>query len=297
MTLGFMLIGGVVFYMESTKTVFENYYEGIFRKPVSHLKYYDSRPQSAATLQFRILNSTTTMPVNNNLKKSYKLGGILKTEKKNTSPKIVVLGDSHGVMWCKLIDDICEKYSIPVSLWAMTGVQPIMGVKRERLLTFEERREYDKGRINLITKWQPDIIFLSSRSEYASTKHKHLLEFLSTNSKQVIIIESPPVLAGLGDRNATNFIAFKKIKKKQNGDIIYPRKTSPKLKSSLDKLVSKYSNIETMKIKDLFLTEEGVLCGRDDRVYYYDDDHLNDFGISLAKERFEKAINSYINNN
>ncbi len=80
-------------------------------------------------------------------------------------PRVVLIGDSHAVMWSKLVDEITEELDLTTSLWSINGElvfpyndqvwQP--GV----CLTKGQRMEYDSARMRFIKKWNPDVVIIA----------------------------------------------------------------------------------------------------------------------------------------
>jgi len=285
-----MLLAGTYFYFTSESMMTKNYYKGIYTKPTSHLAYYDNFPGSdSSSFEFEVINNTTNTPEKDTPVNTYKNGGILKNCSEEKTPRIVVLGQSYAVMWCKLIDDICADQKIPVSFWAMNGAFPYFDAHP---LASGSRHDYDMSRKKLIKKWKPDIAFVSCDNFFLD-KQKPFFDFLTTYCKTVILIGPIPALRGIGNRNATNYIAYKKLQAEANGNIVYPVQSQPTIPDNITSLLSRYNNIRLLSVSDLYTTPNGILCGYKSRIYYYDDDHLNDAGILLAKERFTKIIKKY----
>ena len=88
---------------------------------------------------------------------------------------------------------------------------------------------------------------------------------------------------------------YKKLQADAHGRIVCPAKAQPSTSGNRTMLLSRYNNIHLLSVSDLYTTSKGILCGDKSQIYYYDNDHLNDAGILLAKERFTKIINKYYN--
>ena len=89
----------------------------------------------------------------------------LDTEKDWAPPRVVVLGDSHGIMWSPAICEITEKLGLKTAFWSVEGVEtavtfPVRSTQAMQGMTPAEKAAYDVSRLDLINQWPPDLVIL-----------------------------------------------------------------------------------------------------------------------------------------
>ena len=87
------------------------------------------------------------------------------TEKDWAPPRVVVLGDSHGIMWSPAICEITEKLGLKTAFWSVEGVEtavtfPVRSTQAMQGMTPAEKAAYDVSRLDLINQWPPDLVIL-----------------------------------------------------------------------------------------------------------------------------------------
>lgn len=281
------------------RTVLANSYSAGLLTPSSwHGLYYDLKPRNDLGERFRAVIDTVNTPPRQELPTAYKEGGIIRTHN-GSAPRVVLLGDSHAITWCKLIDDITKKEGISTSLWAMIAVNPFFDVastdkKGSKYLSAAEQRDYDISRLDYISRWKPDLVIFAARWESInSPSTRSLFDFLEQHSKAVLLVESPPALSAIGDRNFAEFISFLGVTGKNGEQIIWKAHDEGRTmqtKERIMELVAARKTFSFLPIADLYTLKTGVLCGTWPTVYYLDDDHLTDAGTLLAHDRFATSI-------
>tara|TARA_B110000037_G_scaffold212998_2_gene266726 strand:- start:242390 stop:244414 length:2025 start_codon:yes stop_codon:yes gene_type:complete len=300
--LGFVAFVGLYMIAEQRFILKGNYAEEHFDQSTWHGLYYDLRPIPDITRDLEPLLYNLDTPAKEAPLDAYREGGILRTY--DSAPtRVVLLGDSHGVMWAKAIDDVTKALEISTSLWAMNGQNPFIQFpitedQSAEYMSGAEKAAYDQSRLDKIKEWNPDIVILAARWQHTTREEaKPLLDWLSDNVKEVLLVESPPPLLKIGDRNFANYAAFIGHKPTDNEELIWAtfglndlRRTRWKLFNFADN----YVNVSVLPTADLYLTPEGILAAADRTVYYLDDDHLTDTGVIQANERFQLAIEALL---
>ena len=214
-------------------------------------------------------------------------------------PNVMLLGDSHALMWSPIIDEISRELNITTSFYGMDGRFPFIhsytDLGKDELEAETLQKQYDRSRIKFIRKWKP-LIILAVRWSW-SWRHdeqaQQLIEFIEENDAEILLIQQPPELY-FGDKNTPQYLSFNGIKPQGAKDVFIRTGNDEeyaKGDAAVKKLSTRYAHCHSVGISNLFLNEFGqvkVLSGK--QVLYIDDDHLSLDGSSLAKERLKGAI-------
>ena len=99
----------------------------------------------------------------------YTEGGITKFYDKEI-PEVVILGDSHALMWSGILDEIVKELNVSISFYAAYGTPtffsiPIKKISKRRPLFFsaEERYLFDKMRLRFLEEWKPKVVIIAVR--------------------------------------------------------------------------------------------------------------------------------------
>lgn len=239
------------------------------------------------------------------LARAYLAGGIIKKYKQSI-PEVVVLGDSHALMWSGLIDDICAELGLTVSFYGADGTSPFIDLplkvtKGNLFFTPEEKYEFDTKKMNFIKEWNPKIVILVARWDNIEDIKvvEPLIQFISEVGSKIIIIEQPPVLY-FGDKNAVQYLKYLKLEPVSAQSRYIKARDMIKYEKgrSLIRSISyKYDFCSVVQVKDLYYKDHsGVLVFDGYSVLYIDDDHLSHAGAIRLKDRmfekFEEIIES-----
>lgn len=301
--LGFALAVGCYFYALEPN-VLNRPYSSDYAKPTWHGKYYDLNPRGEMSNAFSIIASSVNTPEREASATAYKEGGIIR-QRSSAEPKIVMIGDSHAVMWSKAFDDVTGELDLTASFWAMNGESAMMQFPPVEkaggiYLSARERFDYDAQRQKLIKQWNPEIVIVACRWELLSeTETAGLFQFLTSHAKRVLLVESPPVLDGVENRCLHQYLSFLGKDKTSAVDdpLIWEDVTYTKSKAARQKLVKiacDRPNFSFLPTADLFASDSGAIVATDKHVYYLDDDHLTDEGAGVAKERIRTAIQAIL---
>ena len=233
---------------------------------------------------------------------AYKEGGVAKLYGKAT-PEIVVLGDSHALMWSSTLDGIAKQLHKSIGFYAADGTPtffdiPVKAGHQTTFFSADEKREYDEARLKYLTLWKPEIVVIvqswSGLDNVESTKD--LISFLGDLGSKVFLIEQPPLLF-YGDKNATQFLSHYGMKPQKGEKQFVPYVNSADYqfgRKSVRDIVEKCNYCELIEIADIYMKDDKgwVLDGSD--VLYIDEDHLSNAGTAKAKQRIMKALDSRI---
>jgi len=219
-------------------------------------------------------------------------------------PKIVVIGDSHGVMWSPAINSIAKARGLTVSFYNANGERPFTALSPERKgapfsFTPQERIAFDAARLEWISRWKPDIVIFGCKwigVEESDTAE--LMGFLEKNAGHVLLMEDPPELA-IGNKNTMQWLCFQNISPQQGVRRYLPAGNVDDYQQGrifVRKLAQKYRNCTVVPTCDLYAKEADVLVLDGERMVYIDDDHVTDYGAELAASRLAQAIDDRLSN-
>lgn len=234
-------------------------------------------------------------------KNAYAKGGILKIYGKD-KPEIVVLGDSHALMWAKVIDEVCQESGISVSFYAADATPTFFEIpikKKARTINFssDEKFVFDKSRIAYLSKWKPKVVVISAlwSNEKDMLATQDLIEFIEELGSKILLIEQPPELF-FGDKNTPKYLSSMGLLPEKNtkkfiadaNDNAYQ-----KGRSLIRELSNKYPHCDFLPVNDVFVEKNRVWVLEDTDVLYIDDDHLSYRGSLKVKDRLSKKIRDY----
>lgn len=300
--LGFVALVGLYMVVEQRYLLKGDYASDHFDPPSWHGLYYDLRPIPDITRDLEPLLYNLQTPAKEAPLDAYQTGGILRIHDAPT-PRIVLLGDSHGVMWAKAVDDTSAELSVSTALWTMNGQSPFIEFPISKDQSSEymsgfEKAAYDQARLDKIKEWKPDIVIIAARWQHITRpKIRPLLDWLAKTETEVLLVESPPPLLEIGDRNFANYAAFIGQSPLDDEPLIWGQFEPKNIQQTRWKLyyfADTYPNVSVLPTADLYLTAEGIRAGTGRTVYYIDDDHLSDAGVAVANERFRSALHSLL---
>ena len=131
---------------------------------------------------------------------AYAEDGIIRQFGSDT-PSVVVLGSSHGLMWGRTIEEICQELELTVSFYTARATPPWISLPvvaaPARFFTAEQKYAFDTKRIENIKAWSPDVVIVVDRwsSRGDPFEHAELLRYFESCGSQVILIGQPPELS------------------------------------------------------------------------------------------------------
>lgn len=222
------------------------------------------------------------------------------------TPRVVVLGDSHGCMWAPAVRAVTERRGITTSFQTAGGTQPFIDLPAGRLwpsesFTTQDRNEFDKARMAWIARWKPDLVIVSALwCVSPESDAEPLLEFLESIAGHVLLVEQPPELDVGNGHSVIQWLCYQGVRPKAGVRHFLPAtntKAYERGRSALRNFEKRYRNVTVMPTHDLYAGgadghEVLVLDGKN--VVYLDDDHLTDYGAQLAAPRFEAIISDLV---
>jgi peptidoglycan/LPS O-acetylase OafA/YrhL len=300
---GVLLIIGLATYFQSN--LYNAHYYSQFKRQISYVKFYDITPTLTGIdnfVQDNGLGYNVEFP--DRLQKfndAYKSEGII-TNLTNGTPKIMLIGDSHGIMWAKLLDEISGELGVSLSCYTSNGSSPFFNIKDINLqndnkyYTETQSVEYAKSIIQNIEKWKPKIVILACRWQYyvKNKKLKELLVYLEERNVTVFLFTQPPILNFMEDKNADQFFTYLGITPVSSYNFVEVSNQLPVIKGNdfLKKL--NHKNIFIYDIYDLMIENNKVPVSLGQNVLYFDDDHLSYYGTLIHKDKIASLLKEKI---
>lgn len=300
---GISVIVALTFYFQSD--FYTPYYKSKYNTQIVYFSYYDINPE----VSIPDTNSAFSYNVTRHLRLpkfnlAYKKDGII-TNKKNGTPKIILIGDSHGVMWAKLLNEISDELNVTISCYTSNGNSSFFNLSnlnsQDKTKSFSktQRADYAKSIVQNIEKWKPKIVVLANRWEN-SIKDRRFLEmmaFLEKRNIKVLLLNQPPVLTFMGDqKNPSQYITYLGLHPIKGYNLIQVNlRGVDNANNELRNLSAKYRNAAIYDVYKNMLIKNKVKISLNKDVLYYDDDHLNYKGTFLHKENISLIIKNLIN--
>lgn len=235
--------------------------------------------------------------------RSYAKSGIFKGENIEGYPEIVIIGDSHGAMWAKIIDEIGAELNFKRSFYTSVGNNPFFNVldidkqKKTKGFNKEQRKEYAKSLIRNLKKWKPKTIVISckwsSLNDEDVRNFENLLDLISLIKSNVILINQPPIINAIGENNSSQYVSYLGYLPNGKEQFINIKETSKVISANifLNNLSQKFDNIKVVDVHSRFIKDDKAMIIKNNTILYYDDDHLSHQGTELFKSKLKELIN------
>ncbi|NDC63750.1 MAG: acyltransferase [Planctomycetia bacterium] len=290
---GYLAVLAAAFVMTVSKGEYDT---TAFHRPVTHAHYYNLGDPGGSLYKKAVARKGKMYDLvpPTSAADAYREGGIIVGN--SPSPHVVVLGDSHGAMWAKVIDETTSKKGLTTSFQTADGVTPFVRfplAQRPKKATGFDRNVWNECRLRFIEEWRPDIVFVCARwSIYDAEDASDLLAFLQRHAGRTLLVEQPPELA-IVDRPVIQWLAYTHVVPEPGRRVWLPegnREGYERGRSLIRRLAAEFPGCEIVPVADLYARDSEVLVLDGREVVYLDDDHLTDFGTQLAAGRFEAAI-------
>jgi peptidoglycan/LPS O-acetylase OafA/YrhL len=218
-------------------------------------------------------------------------------------PHVVVIGDSHGAMWAKTLDEIATELDTPVSFFTTVGSYPLFSLPLKEDLdptsrfTPEQRLAFAQAVTENIKAERTRMIIVSlrwaTRDDRSFNDLRQLVDFAVDAGKTVLLVEQVPEI-DIGDHNSAQYLAFA-----ARNDLLPIRLQNAQAIESMNRKLREIAesrrSVTTVSLTDHFLDASGnPVIEADGAINYYDDDHLSYQGTSRAKaalaEQFKLAL-------
>ncbi len=306
--VGFLVISGLTFFLQSD--FFSTNYNSKYQSQISYIQYYNITPNQSGLKTFlKENNLTQNIQIPEKKEKfidSYKKEGIVENEHFGI-PKMMLFGDSHGVMWAKLLNEVSFDFKTSLSCYTSNGTTPFFNIRKIELqgesvyFSKLQRFEYAKSIISNIEKWKPKLIAIACRWDVSydeiDSNFYDLLLYLEKENIKVLLFTQPPVLPFKENINVDQYLTYLKIQPITGSNMISLSNNFLVIKKNelIKSLSTKFKNII---VYDVFqeMTEGGkVKVTLDNKVLYFDDDHLSYDGTYIHKKNIVSIIKPIIN--
>lgn len=301
---GIALIASMTFYLQSD--FYKSYYDSGYNQQTNYAKYYDISPSLAGINDFLNTNAVGYNCIfPERLQKfddAYKKEGIIANEKYG-SPKVMLIGDSHGVMWAQLLSEISDTLGVALSCYTSNGSNPffnidsIEGQNKNSYYTAAQRTDYAKSITQNIEKWNPKLVIIVCRWTM-EVEPNDLISYLEKRNISVLLFTQPPVLHFVEDKNAAQYFAYIGLKAVSGHNLLEVNNAEVEKKNAhIKSLVTKYSNVSVYDVYEQMIVNNKIKISLDNEALYFDDDHLSYFGTFMHKQEILSKIYAIINSN
>lgn len=280
---------------------FNIHYDPLYNQQTYYLFYYDISPKQVVLKKDDHFAYNVIMP--NRLKKyndAYKNQGIINIVD-NKDPEVLIIGDSHGVMWAKTLQEVSAELHVSSSVYTTNAIRPFFNIKnlnnQDRNFSFskEERIDYAKSIIDNINKWNISTVIISCRWQTLNNKGKvdfeDLITYLNDKDIKIIVINQPPQISIMIDANAVQFISYLKIPPKNGFNTLQLSQNSViEGNRFLIELQKKHPNIIIFDVYSKLYSNGQAKITHNKDALYIDDDHLSYIGTQLFKEDFKNVL-------
>ncbi|MBV6879089.1 acyltransferase family protein [Epilithonimonas ginsengisoli] len=304
LSLGIVTILSCIFLKSDS---FDKTYKNDFNKVIFYGLYYDISPTIKEVSEInKAKREGIIAPIREDYyKNAYKNGGMT-FGKSDSDSKTVVIGDSHGAMWAKVLREISDEMNTKISFYTSVGNSPFYNIndvdnqQATKSFTQKERIDYAQNLKNKIDDCNSELIILACRWETISKKDwqyfEDLLQYLKSKDKKVLILNQPPVTDSFIDKNSVqylSFLGFSPNNKVQFVKILNEKKVLDK-NQSLEKLKKKYENINIFNVYKLFSKNDSIKIISSKDVLYYDDDQLSYQGTQIVTKALGQKVKSIL---
>jgi peptidoglycan/LPS O-acetylase OafA/YrhL len=285
---------------------FNIYYHSLYHQQTNYLEYYDVTPKQSLLEKENPLIYNVILPKRmESYNDAYKSQGIVNLVN-NNYPKVLVLGDSHGVMWAKTLQEATEELQLSSSIYTTDASRPFFNIKDlenqngNLYFTKKERIDYAKSVISNINRWKIKILIIACRWETFTDNDKvhfeDLIVYLKEENIKILVMNQPPQISIMEDCNAVQFISYLRINPTKGFNTIsLSQEKIIKSNKYLVDLSHKYSNIIVFDVfKRLYSNNHAKITYNKD-VLYFDDDHLSYSCTQLFKEDLKNVLKNCVN--
>jgi hypothetical protein len=229
----------------------------------------------------------------------WRTGG-LRTSGDSVTPRVVVFGSSHALMYSKVIDDLCRERQVPVAFLSAGNGIPALFVNEGSPL-FPGRDDgaaFDEARRRYLREWRPETLLVIDRWDawYGKDLERDLgafLEEVSPLARTVVLVTQVPVLRVGENENIRGWVHWRRGTDPALPRIL-PDAQEPYRRESvriLQRLQERFPNLRIVDSASRFYREDGsVRYAEGRRFFYTDDDHLNDTGAAEISDLLQQSL-------
>lgn len=213
--------------------------------------------------------------------------------------RMVVLGDSHGMMWGSTLQGIADAAGVPAVFAVGSAIPPFLSQNPPLRLSETERAQFNRMRLELLAESKPAVVLVVARWDAAASRGDlgqlaNLLAAVRAASpaSHIVILGQPPMLA-IGDQNLPQWLAWRRSFGLPIDTLTEaPTGAWSRGRTYLREFIAQQPGVTLVELDDLYRDGNGrVRTVVDDNLVYTDDDHLSDFGASMAMPRLSAVLN------
>ncbi len=218
-------------------------------------------------------------------------------------PEIVVLGDSHALMWARVLDEAAKELSMSIAFFAADGTPTFFNIPPKKqqkgtlFLTAEEKYIFDQSRLKYLAEWKPKIVVIACNWMRIDKRNTvSLIQYLDNIGSRILLIEQPPKLF-FGDRNTPQFLSYLGLKPIKDLKQYVRGVNSTDYIDGINlvkKIEENNSHCFRVATSDLYLSGDMACVLDSSDVLYIDDDHLSYSGASMARDRIVVTLTKLI---
>lgn len=237
-------------------------------------------------------------PAEKRLTPAWKSGGIVHAWGPGT-PRVVVLGSSHALMFGSLLDDICRRLGLPVAFLSAQASRVYfdLGAGTEA---------FDAARRRYLREWQPDLVIVIDRWDWGAkangatdfeSRLRELLAELEPHTRQILLFSQVPVLR-LGEQvNLREFVTWRRHRDGQF-PAIAPDAYEPlrqAMAATMEAIAKDHPKLRILRADLPFRQADGSIRYASGRSFHYlDDDHLSTAGTEVLRAEATAAIRAAV---
>jgi hypothetical protein len=274
-----------------------------FNRSSFFLRKYDVKPQIkvSSTEESRLYGvDLGARPLGQ--KNAFSTNGIVKRYGQER-PDVLVLGDSHAIMWAAVIDDVCREKGLTVSFFATAGASPFFKIpvpsQMEGMPGFtpQQKRQFDMRRLECIKEWKPLVILSARWAGHLNVEEsRDLIDYIGQCGARVLLVEQPPQV-DMGNHNSAQYLTYRGYSPSQSGHrISFPQAEPVEVargQATIRSLAREYPFCSILKTYDYYAPDDKnafIIDGRN--ILYIDNHHLTTAGTFLVRSRFVQALSN-----
>ena len=281
-------------------------YPLVFSQTKFYGLYYNINPNVSPTWQQKESNRPGVfVPLQPpGFKTAYAHGGIA-AGIGSGNPSLVLLGDSHGGMWAKVVDEIASELKVRGSIYTINGTNPLFQIPYAAntsddigAFTKDQWDTYARQFIHDLSDEKPRVLLVACRWSIRKEKDFHNLESLirlaGRGGSRVILLNEPPLVAPIEDNNATQYLSFLGFRPNSTCQYLTLSNNNniDASNAALGRLANKYPNCTLLNVNKLFRKGDSSMVIQGKSVLYFDDDHLSYQGTRVAKGLIKAEIHN-----
>lgn len=241
-------------------------------------------------------------PVTRTAKDQWRSGGVVHAWGEAT-PRVVLLGSSHALMYGKVLDEVCRELELSVAFLSVDATTVFFGAKSGNPDLFPDSRsirEFDDARRHWLAAWRPDVVVVAERWDgYGDDAERFRSQFLALMAElrpaaaKVVLFEQVPVLPVGEVVNLRDYAAWHASREGRLPTIRPDAGASRRATAHrvMAELARERTDLEIVPAEAAFLLPDGsVRWTEAGRSLYADDDHLSSAGAELLRADLSERI-------